>query len=224
MCPTLLSLSCGYCGNCGHTPKFCPTLSSNKKTEAKQMSKIQAMEKRELEEKNANKKKVQVQTNKFAAFDDDEDSDSEPEQTLPQVASKVVSASFADFPALAAPATKKQTLPAIKKNQPKSNILSALSQVCPEVSVAAKMPEVYIPKPVMSKLDRSENKEEFIERYMKEATSTKESILQLFMKKPSRLTIRVSFQHQPRTGQLGTKNQTMKKPNTQMSKRKTGKI
>ena len=97
VCPTLLSLSCGYCGNCGHTPKFCPTLSSNKKTEAKQMSKIQAMEKRELEEKNANKKKVQVQTNKFAAFDDDEDSDSEPEQTLPQVASKVVSASFADY-------------------------------------------------------------------------------------------------------------------------------
>ena len=35
ICPTLLNQSCRYCGENGHTVKFCPTLAANKKTKLK---------------------------------------------------------------------------------------------------------------------------------------------------------------------------------------------
>ena len=171
VCPTLLNLSCSYCGNSGHTPKFCTILTSNKKMEAKQISKAQSSEKRVLEQKKANSKQPKVEMNKFAAFCDD-DTDSEAEEEVKVPVSKEVS--YVDFPSLtqSSNSNAKQTQP-VKKMQPKTNILSALKQVCPGVNVTAKMPDVDIPKPVMTKLVRNEGQEDYVEKYIKDATSAK---------------------------------------------------
>jgi len=69
VCPTLLSLQCGYCFQSGHTPKFCPVIAKNKALEEK-TKRREAFE--SVPQKEVPKKK---QTNVFAALDDD----SEPE-------------------------------------------------------------------------------------------------------------------------------------------------
>jgi hypothetical protein len=186
VCPTLLAQCCGYCGACGHTPKFCPTLAAQKAAEEKalkQAARKEAVEKREAE-KAAPKpaaKKLTTSNNLFAALDsDDEEPKVSKKVSRPQfiepspivaksvaapkpVAAPKIFARVDEFPTLnaapkAAPVAAKSVA-----TQGKPQFLSAINQLCPQLTVAAKMPEVYIAKPQMAKLVR---KDDFINDYI----------------------------------------------------------
>jgi len=189
VCPTLLAQCCGYCGACGHTPKFCPTLASQKAAEEKalkQAARKEAVEKREAAPKPAAKKLTT--SNIFAALDSDSDDEpkkvskkvSQPEfiepkpvasQPLAKVEPKVASkpaavklfANVNEFPSLSgatssaatsSPASKAATKAVAAQGKPQ--FLSAINQLCPQLTVAAKMPEVYIAKPQMAQLVRKQ--------------------------------------------------------------------
>jgi hypothetical protein len=162
VCPTLLSQSCGYCGSCGHTPKFCPTLAAEKAAEEKalkQAARRDALEKREAE-KAAPKPAVakKPQSRFAAAFDSDSDSETEKKvskkvtksiafqsvaNVAPQVAAKLAPklvAKVEEFPAL--PSAAKSEPKIAGKPAAKIGFLEALNQVYPELKVATKMPEV----------------------------------------------------------------------------------
>jgi len=202
VCPTLLSQSCGYCGACGHTPKFCPTLAAEKVAEEKalkQAARRETLEKREAE-KAAPKPAAPAKkpsNNVFAALDSD---DEEPKVSRPQsiepkpVAAKVVApvaakkpvtatklfANVNEFPSLSGAtssgatssgatssgATKSAAPKVAAKSvaaQGKPQFLSAINQLCPQLNVATKMPEVNIAKPTLAKLVR---KDDFINDYI----------------------------------------------------------
>jgi hypothetical protein len=75
VCPTLLAQCCGYCGNCGHTPKFCPVLAAQKVAEEKalkQAARKEAVEKSKAAPKPA-AKKLTTSNNVFAALDSDDE-------------------------------------------------------------------------------------------------------------------------------------------------------
>ena len=82
VCPTLLAQCCGYCGDCGHTPKFCPTLAAQKAAEEKaqkQAAKKAFIEKREAEKAAPKPAPVKAKSsNVFAALDSDSDTEAEP--------------------------------------------------------------------------------------------------------------------------------------------------
>lgn len=165
VCPTLLSQCCGYCGACGHTPKFCPTLAAEKAAEEKalkQAARRDALEKREAEKaapKPAPAKKPQ--SSFAAAFDSDSDSETEKKvskkvsaptksiafqsvanvapRTAAKLAPKLV-AKVDEFPALPVAAKSEPKIAA--KPAAKAGFLAALNQVCPGLKVAEKMPEV----------------------------------------------------------------------------------
>jgi hypothetical protein len=209
VCPTLLSQECGYCGDCGHTPKFCPTLAAQKAAEQKaqkQVAKKAALEKREAAPKPAAQAKKPTNANIFAALDSDSDTETQPKKqvskakttstiqtifsdlasgrvvpnleiktSIPTIFSDAAAAREAaraakldpksnEFPELSAATTKSNTTtvkPVAAKGKPQ--FLSALNQLCPELNVAAKMPEVHTVKPPMAKLVR---KDEFINDYI----------------------------------------------------------
>ena len=187
VCPTLLAQCCGYCGACGHTPKFCPTLAAQKAAEEKalkQAARKEAVEKREAE-KAAPKpatKKLTTSNNLFAALDSDSDTESKPKVSKkvsqPQFiepkpianvakiaqnpAAKLV-AKENEFPALSAAPKAAPVATKSVATQGKPQFLSAINQLCPQLTVAAKMPEVNIAKPQMAKLVR---KDDFINDYI----------------------------------------------------------
>jgi len=192
VCPTLLAQCCGYCGACGHTPKFCPTLAAQKAAEEKalkQAARKEAVEKREAEKaapKPATKKPT-ASNNLFAALDSDDEEPkvskkvSRPQfiepnpaasqplaKVEPKVASKPAAAKlFAnvnEFPSLSG-ATSSAAPKVVKSvaTQGKPQFLSAINQLCPQLTVAAKMPEVNIVKPPVTKLVR---KDDFINDYV----------------------------------------------------------
>jgi hypothetical protein len=114
VCPTLLSLQCGYCFQSGHTPKFCPVIAKNKALEEK-AKRREAFE--SVPQKEAPKKK---QTNVFAALDSDNDSEPENVSKKQVITSKksqpqniivaAVKSKEEEFPAL--PSTAKKALAA----------------------------------------------------------------------------------------------------------------
>jgi len=185
VCPTLLAQCCGYCGNCGHTPKFCPVLAAQKVAEEKalkQAARKEAVEKREAAPKPAAKKLTT--SNIFAALDSDSDDEpkkvskkvSQPQfiepkpvasqplaKVEPKVASKPAAAKlFAnvnEFPSLSGATSSGATssgAPKAVAAKGKPQFLSAINQLCPQLTVAAKMPEVYIAKPQMAQLVRKQ--------------------------------------------------------------------
>jgi hypothetical protein len=181
VCPTLLAQCCGYCGACGHTPKFCPTLAAQKAAEEKalkQAARKEVMEKREAAPKPAAKKLTT--SNIFAALDSDSDDEpkkvSRPQFIEPKPVSqpleKVEPNSRGQKPAAAAklfanvnefPSLSGATSSAATKAAPKAvatkgkpQFLSAINQLCPQLNVAAKMPEVNIAKPQMAQLVRKQ--------------------------------------------------------------------
>ena len=163
VCPTLLSQSCGYCGSCGHTPKFCPTLAAEKAAEEKalkQAARRDALEKREAE-KAAPKPAVakKPQSSFAAAFDSDSDSETEKKvskkvsnikQSAPKPVTIVAQPAAKSAPKLVAKVEEFPALPSAAKSEPKiagkpaakTGFLEALNQVYPELKVATKMPEV----------------------------------------------------------------------------------
>jgi hypothetical protein len=195
VCPTLLCQSCGYCGDCGHTPKFCPVLAAQKAAEEKalkQAARREVMEKREAEKaapKPAPVKKPS--SNIFAALDSDSDEESKPKvskkvsqpqfiepkpvTSAAQVASKVAAkpaaklvANVNEFPALSATtkvAAKSEAKTAAKS---KPQFLSALNQACPGLKIAEKMPEVNIYRPPIAQLVRKQAQEAEAEAQVEE--------------------------------------------------------
>jgi len=165
VCPTLLTQECGYCGACGHTPKFCQVLTANKATElkvAKQAARVAAKEKKETEQKKQSPVK-KMSTNIFAAFSDDDDDILE----VPKQFEAVKTFKIEEFPALTT--TAKKTVTNNQMINKKPSFLSALNKICPDLTIEAKMPEVTIAKPMMAKLVRKGDKEdikpEIIETY-----------------------------------------------------------
>jgi len=174
VCPTLLAQCCGYCGNCGHTPKFCPVLAAQKVAEEKalkQAARKEAVEKSKAAPKPA-AKKLTTSNNVFAALDSDDEEPkkvSHPQFIEPKpvanVAKQVVAAKPAaaklfanvdEFPTLsAAPKAAPKASKAVA-GQGKPQFLSAINQLCPQLTVAAKMPEVSIAKPQMAQLVRKQ--------------------------------------------------------------------
>ena len=159
VCPTLLSQSCGYCGSCGHTPKFCPTLAAEKAAEKKalkQAARRDALEKREAEK--AAPKPVQVknpQSSFAAAFGSDSDSETEKKvsnikQSAPKSVTIVAQPAAKSAPKLVAKVEEFPALPSAAKSEAKiaakpaakTGFLETLNQVYPELKVAKKMPEV----------------------------------------------------------------------------------
>lgn len=189
VCPTLLCQSCGFCGDCGHTPKFCPVLAAEKAAEEKaikQAARREALEKRDAEKKAAPKAAPVIKKTGFAAAFGS-DSDSETEQKVSKKVSKKVSAIKApmpkpvsavsvavrpspakkidEFPALNAPIQPAKSAAAAGSKQ-KPAFMSAINKIYPELVVAATTPKRTLSetvKPPMAKLVR---KDEFINQYI----------------------------------------------------------
>jgi len=96
VCPTLLATECRYCYNFGHTTKFCPVITANKKAEERALR--QADIRQAQEKKPATKAKAPSSI--FAAF---ADSDSEEET---KVSTKVSTKVKEEFPALSGAAAQ----------------------------------------------------------------------------------------------------------------------
>ncbi len=77
ICPTLLNLNCRYCGEGGHTVKFCKVLEAKKAPEKPK----RVEEVKHVTEKKAplNEKKA---ANVFSCFDEDEEQDEEQENNI----------------------------------------------------------------------------------------------------------------------------------------------
>jgi len=73
ICPTLLATECTYCYKPGHTVKFCPVITANKK----QLNKIQNNHIRQEAEEKDKKKKVSKPKSGFAVLADSSDSEKE---------------------------------------------------------------------------------------------------------------------------------------------------
>ena len=184
VCPTLLAQCCGYCGACGHTPKFCPVLAAQKVAEEKalkQAARKEAVEKSKAAPKPAVVKKLTT-SNVFAALDSDSDEEpkkvskkvsqpqfiepkpvaAKPAAAKPAAAKPAAAKLFAnvnEFPSLSAATSSGATSSAAPKAavaKGKPQLLSAINQLCPQLNVAAKMPEVNIAKPQMAQLVRKQ--------------------------------------------------------------------
>ena len=192
VCPTLLAQCCGYCGACGHTPKFCPTLAAQKAAEEKalkQAARKEAVEKREAAPKPTAPSK-KPSSNVFDALDSD--SDDEPKKVSKKVshpqfiepkpvsqplekvepnsrgqkpaAAAKLFANVNEFPSLSGATSSAATssgatssaAPKAAVTKGKPQFLSAINQLCPQLNVAAKMPEVNIAKPQMAQLVRKQ--------------------------------------------------------------------
>jgi hypothetical protein len=181
VCPTLLAQCCGYCGACGHTPKFCPVLAAQKAAEEKALK--QAARKEATEKSKAAPKPAPVKkqsSNVFAALDSDSDDEpkkvskkvSRPQFIEPKPAANVAAkpaaaklfANVNEFPSLSGATSSAATSSAAPKvvktavvtTQGKPQFLLAINQLCPQLTIAAKMPEVNIAKPQMAQLVRKQ--------------------------------------------------------------------
>jgi hypothetical protein len=181
VCPTLLSQSCGYCGSCGHTPKFCPTIVAEKAAEdkaLKQAARRNALEKREAEKAAPKPVTVKKPQSIFAAaFDSDSDSETEKKVSKKVSAPKSVTSAPKSAPKLIPKVDEFPALPSAAKintintTKPvaKTGFLEALNQVYPELTAAKKMSEVTGYRgPPIAKLVRKaemevESEEEFLE-------------------------------------------------------------
>jgi hypothetical protein len=154
VCPTLLALECGFCGNCGHTPQYCKVLKDKQKTEKRQ----QAFAKADEKAAKAAPKSVKVQTNVFAAFADDSD-DEEPIKVSNKTSVNAASTKSAtiikkdEFPALQQmSATAVKLAKSATKMSAVPSCVAALQSCHPGLSVAKKMPEVTLAKPSLGRV------------------------------------------------------------------------
>jgi hypothetical protein len=149
VCPTLLALECGFCGNCGHTPQYCKVLKDKQKMEKRQQAVAKADEKAAKPEQ----KKAKVQTNVFAAFADDSD-DEEPKVSTTEIATKSATIIKKDeFPALQQASASAQSMNKSATRQSVVPSCVAALQAChPSLSVAKKMPEVTLAKPSLGRV------------------------------------------------------------------------
>jgi hypothetical protein len=121
ICPTLLAAECKYCYKPGHTVKFCPVITANKK----QLNKVQSLHRRMEAEERDKKKKVSKPKSGFAVLADSSDSEKEVKKVA-KIAPKQVAKSDAkiatklavqsvikmdEFPALSS--TKKEVKPTV---------------------------------------------------------------------------------------------------------------
>ena len=183
VCPTLLSQQCGYCFACGHTPKFCPIVASDKKAEDKarrEAARYEAIEAEKAKPKPVAQKKQS--SNIFDAFDSDSDSEtkpkvskkvskkvvSEPEKPIIKPTTTLLTSSKVSKPALLL--SKAEEFPALPTIQPKAvaaaspakktnSIKNSLAKLCPGLEIADKMPKVNTYKPPMAKLIRNKPQE-----------------------------------------------------------------
>ena len=87
ICPTLLATECTYCYKHGHTVKFCPVITANKK----QLNKAQNNHLRKEAEEKDKKKKVSKPKSGFAVLADSSDSEKEVKKVakiVPKIAAK----------------------------------------------------------------------------------------------------------------------------------------
>jgi len=186
VCPTLLSQECGYCGACGHTPKFCQVLAKNKAAEEKAAKQATRAA---IQEKPASKPapapaSSKKSSNLFSALNSDSDSETEAKPAKPTKPSEPCTSNNAakfvpkqpkqphkppadEFPTLSKPAAAPiMNKPASLSKTPA--FLSAINQMCPTLTVQNKMPEVHIPKPQkLATLVRKQEEDEFINQYIK---------------------------------------------------------
>jgi hypothetical protein len=121
ICPTLLATECTYCYKHGHTVKFCPVITLNKK----QLNKAQNNHLRKEAEEKDKKKKVSKPKSGFAVLADSSDSEKEVKKVA-KIAPKIAAKSDAkiatqlavqsvikmdEFPALSS--TKKEVKPTV---------------------------------------------------------------------------------------------------------------
>jgi hypothetical protein len=121
ICPTLLATECTYCYKHGHTVKFCPVITANKK----QLNKAQNNHLRKEAEEKDKKKKVSKPKSGFAVLADSSDSEKEVKKVA-KIAPKIAAKSDAkianqlvvqsvikmdEFPALSS--TKKEVKPTV---------------------------------------------------------------------------------------------------------------
>lgn len=156
VCPTLLSLQCGFCAKSGHTPAYCTELAKKKKADEK-ASKQRAFQEKQEQQRQQQKQEIPIakrsSTNAFsAAFDSDCEDETPPAQKK-QVAKMVIakqpmmtsasktqlSFNLDQYPALpkaSASATKSASASATKSAPA---FLTALKQIHPELNVPSKM-------------------------------------------------------------------------------------
>jgi len=117
ICPTLLATECTYCYKHGHTVKFCPVITANKK----QLNKAQNLHLRQEAEEKDKKKKVSKPKSGFALLADSSDSEKEVKKVA-KIVPKPVAKSDAkiavqsvikmdEFPALSS--AKKEVKPSV---------------------------------------------------------------------------------------------------------------
>ncbi|NBW58918.1 hypothetical protein EBR43_14310 [bacterium] len=183
VCPTLLSQCCGFCGECGHTPKFCRVLTARKAAEEKASK--QSAHREALEKSGAEKKAVPAikKTGFAAAFGSDSESETEENVSKKVTYKKVQAPKQVPSPKPVTAATKPKTtriideFPALKSatQQPtkpassaastqKPAFMSAINQAYPDLVVGKTMPEVNTYRPPVAKLVRKKT-EEVVEEY-----------------------------------------------------------
>jgi hypothetical protein len=171
VCPTLLKQECGFCGQAGHSPKYCTVLEEKKKQEAKRVKlvkkqlyqqKQEQVKVQEREQQSAAKKGKQ---NVFAAlYDSDEEEQVKPQiKKIASVPEQPEQLKKDQFPALqqAAAAAKQSAKPAAVASN--NAWLKSLQQSCPNLTVPKQMPkETYVNSATQPKatLVRRNNKEE----------------------------------------------------------------
>jgi uncharacterized protein YbbK (DUF523 family) len=172
-CPTLLEANCNYCHGTGHTPAHCKLLKSHQK---EKMRAELAAKKAEEEAKSAKKVEKKISSKGFAALMDS--SDDEEEKPILKAINNIKSEHIktkatykTDFPELSL--STSSSSPAPLKTTTKSHLAATLKQVCPELQVGAKMPEVNTYRPPVAQLVRRprkltpvEEQEQFINTYI----------------------------------------------------------
>jgi hypothetical protein len=166
VCPLLLATECNYCYQPGHTPKSCPVLKAQEKTNKRREFNAKKADQESIGRNAKPMPKVKTNHGIFASLyeSDDEQEQVQKQEQVNETFSKEMfpalpNASFAALPS-ASRAAKVTTAP---------QCVSALKQICPGLTVAAKMPEVFIPRPQVGKLVHktlTEEKDEFIKEYI----------------------------------------------------------
>jgi hypothetical protein len=178
VCPTLLQATCGYCHDIGHTPKCCKLLKAHQKEKQRQEYAAKKSEEAAKPEMQTKKKPL----NGFAALmdssDDEEDETqfkqvnkiNKVEKKMPAVKEKEKEPYNCAFPALPSTSTSSATS---AKPAAKSHLTATLKQMCPNLEVGAKMPEVNTYKPPVAQLVRrprkltpEEEEDQFIHNYI----------------------------------------------------------
>ena len=178
VCPTLLQASCGYCHEKGHTPKCCKLLKAYQKEKQRQEYAAKKAEELAKPEKQTKKKPL----NGFAALMDSSDDEEEEEKTQVKQVNKKINSDQkmpaktekepynCAFPALPSTSASSatSTKPAVK-----SQLATTLKQLCPNLEVGAKMPEVNTYRPPVAQLVRrprkltpKEEEDQFINNYI----------------------------------------------------------